>query len=340
MTIRLLSISLLLSLGLGLCGCPKKKGVQPPAGFLPGAEVVTEDAALNERIAKARELATMDGEGIGDLRRLAEEGDERAVSDLVQLLVGRGDTLGALAVMGEWVADTGYSERAMASYLDLALGAEHTEQCLTATLDYLRRYPNHPYLHIARGICLSRFNNTGGAMYSFTEGLNRIGNLKGFTGTLERALGLSRMDELPAEAVFHERVELMEFLAPDDLVGYVAVRHISQIDEETAPIDPRLLPPGGVTTEQLRGVFLGRRDAFRHCQKLFSTPRWIPGGRLVIHVVVRGDGSPGAITRQRNTFEVDGVPQCLEEQVRNLWFPQPRYGKGLMYEREFRMTGN
>ena len=332
--------TILCALGIGLSGCPRKKDIAPPIGFLPDAPVITQDTALNDRIASARKLATMSDEEIASLKRLAEDGDEQAHSELAQLLVGKGRIGDALATLESWVARTGYSERAMASYLDLALGANHTEECLSATATYLQRHPEHPFLHISRGVCLARFQNNDAAMHSYMDGLARIGNLGGLTGVLELELGLARPANIPADAIQREQLALLAFLADDSLVGYVAVRHLAQLDEHAAPIDPRLVPPGGVASEDLDRVFLSRRDAFRHCQKLFSTPRWTPGGRLVLHLTIQRDGSPGTVERVRSTFEVDGLPQCLEDQVKNLWFPQPRYGKGLVYEREFRMVGD
>ena len=340
MSTRFLPLAILCVLGIALNGCPRKKVLAPPPGFLPDDPVVTTDAELNDTIAKARALATMDDEGITGLQRLTRNGDEQALSDLVQLLVGRGNTRDALATLENWVAASGYSERSMASYLDLALGADHTEECLTASATYLQRHPEHPFLHITRGVCLARFQNRDAATHSYLEGLRRIGNLGGLTGALELELGLSRPTNIPADAIHRERLALLAFLKNESLVGYVAVRHLTQIDEEVVPIDPRLVPPGGVASADLDRVFLGRREAFRHCQRLFSVPRWTPGGRLVIHLTIRRDGSPGDVVRVRSTFAVEGLPQCLEDQVRNLWFPQPRYGRGLVYEHEFRMVGD
>jgi len=340
MTPRILALAIVLSIGLCLSGCPRKKSLAPPPGFLPGSPVVTGDPVLDARVAKARELATLDEAGIESLHRLAGEGDEQAISDLVQLQIGRGNTAGALSTLRDWVSATGYSERAMASYLDLALGANQSEECLRASAEYLQRHPNHPFLYITRGLCLTRMKNMNAAGHFYMDGLGRIGNMGGFTGALERELGLSNPGNLPRDAIHRERLDLLAFLAENDLIGYVVVRHIVQFDEEQAPTDPRLVPPGGVASEDLARIFLGRRDAFRHCQKLFSTPRWIPGGRLVLNVTIGRDGAPRQVERTRNTFDVEGIAQCLEDQVMNLWFPQPRHGRGVVYEREFRMVGD
>ena len=180
----------------------------------------------------------------------------------------------------------------------------------------------------------------GTLLYVMLTGVNPF-RAETDTGTLERELGLAGIPEgIRADAVTRERLGLLDILAQVNLVGHVALRHRNDVALDDRPIEPRLAELGGVTTAELDRIFLSRRDAFRHCQLLSRKRRKIPGGRLVIRLTVAADGSPGEIEHLRDTFEVDATPACLDEQVLNMWFPQPRYGKSMDHEQDFRMPGD
>ena len=323
-------------------GCVKQARTPPP-GFLQGAPVITGNEELDRRVADARRLATMDGAELDDLHRVAVsgKGGDRAVSDLTMALLARGRGADALTAVERWVEINGHSDRAMATYLDLALGTGQSERCAVALGEFLEIYPEHPFLHIARGVCLNRLDQGNAASYAFFSGMQRIATIGGFTGTLDRELGLGPSSApLPADRVARERLELMKWLLQESPVGHTALWHHLGFTEDATLPDPRLLFMGGVTVGDLDQVFASRREVYRHCQLIHAKRRKVPGGRLLILVTIQRDGSPGEVERVHSTFESEEVVSCLENQAMNLWFPQPRYSKGLKYEREFRMVGD
>jgi hypothetical protein len=335
------SLLLLTSLGFGACAARQVR-VAPP-GFEPGAPVITGDETLDARVARARRLTTISDADLSKLHKSVSSswGGQDAVFELASAHLAQGEVGAALAELRRWAEQTGHEETAVAAFFDVAIGSDHIEDCLTTSTAFLEAQPDDPWLHIVRGVCLERFQRRRPAQSSFEEGLRQVGIMEGHTGTLEIELGLAeRPITIPDDAWAKERLALLRALAREDLVGHVAIRHRMGIEPDEYPIDPRLLPLGGLRTEEIDGVFAGRSDAFRHCQLLEADRRTMPGGRLVVHVSIQRDGSPADIERVRSTFEDEDVPGCLERQILNLWFPQPRYGSAIRYEREFRMAGD
>lgn len=337
-----LQIPLLLLLGLGTAACGGRKVRQPPDSFLVDAPVDTGDVELDGRAARARDVAQMTAEDVQALRKsLAARGDASYVDTLALYHLGNGQIDDAMELLGKWVEATSYSEAAMASYLDLALGTDRLEECITACDQYLVEYEAHPYLLLLRGLCLERYDRPKAAGEMYYSGMGGIETLGGFSGVLERELGLSPPVHQQSEAsIFQERVALIEHLSEFNVLGHVLVRHLSDLSVEDAPADPRLVDLGGITTGEVDRIFNSRRDAFRHCQLLSKHRRKIPGGRLLIHLTIQRDGSPGEIDRVRDTFEVQEIPACIEDQISHLWFPAPRYGKAVKTEQDFRMLGD
>ena len=332
---------LLTSLGLGACA-PRQVRVAPP-GFEPGAPVVTGDEVLDARVARTRRIATIDAAALSKLSKSASSswGGREAVFDLAAAHLARGGVGDALAVLRRWAEETGYEDTAVAAYFDVALGAEHLDDCVTSASAFLEDRPSDPWLHVVRGVCLERFQRKHHAENAYLEGLRHVDIMAGHTGTLEVELGLSeRPPGIPDDTWAKERLELLHALAREHLLGHVALRHRMGIEPDEYPVAPRLLPLGGLRTEEIDRIFAGRSDAFRHCQLLEASRRSLPGGRLIVHVTIQRDGSPADVEHVRSTFEDDAVPACLEQQVLNLWFPQPRYGKAIRYEREVRMAGD
>ncbi len=337
-----LQIPLVLLLGLAIAACGGRKVRTPPDSFLPDAPVDTGDVQLDSRAARARQVATLDSGDVQALRKsLSVRGAPETVDTLALYHLGNGQIDEALQLLEKWVEATSYSEAAMASYLDLTLGADRVEECITAVDQYLVRYEAHPYLLLLRGLCLERYDRPQTALEMYISGLGGIDSLGGLTGVLERELGLNPPVNAPSEAtVLQDRLALIDKMSEFNVLGHVLVRHVGGLTVEEAPADPRLVALGGITTEEVDRIFASRREAFRHCQLLSKHRRKIPGGRLVVHLTIRRDGSPGAVERVRDTFEVQEIPACIEEQISHLWFPAPRYGKAVKTEQEFRMLGD
>jgi Flp pilus assembly protein TadD len=305
--------------------------------------VLTGDEALDARVDRTRRIATISDADLSTLRKSAAStwGGQDAVFELAATHLAHGDANTALSVLRRWAEETGYEDTAVAAFVDVAIGSDHIEDCITGTDAFLQARPEDPWLFIARGVCLERLQRVRPSFNAYAEGLRLVGIMAGQTGNLEIELGLTaRPPNIPDEAWSKERHELLTVLARASLVGHVALRHRMGIEPDAYPIDPRLRLLGGLRTEEIDRVFASRADAFRHCQLLQASRRTIPGGRLVLHVTIQRDGSPADIERVRSTFEDDDVPACLEHQVLNLWFPQPRYGNAVRYEREFRMAGD
>ena len=338
-----IAIAALLIAGLALSGCPRKKELTPPPGFLPGAPIETGDDALDARVKRARQVAELTDEELRTLEKgvQARKGGDEAISIMVSWLLGQGNVNGALRVLAAWTIDDKYSKRAMATYLDLSLGADNLEDCISATDEFLGVHEDDPYLYLVRGLCLQRLGRPQTAFDAYVEGMKGIGTLGGLTGVLERELGLSRtMIELTPLAREQEKLALAQSLTEKDVIGHVLARHLLKLDAEQLPPDPRLLDLGGVSREEIDLVFASRRDAFRHCQLMYGKGKKLPGGRLTLHVTIGRTGAPVKMERVSNSFEVEEVPACLEGQVGNLWFPPPRYGKAVLYERKFKMSGD
>ncbi len=341
---RLLATLLIPVLGAVLFGaCASRQVRQAPPGFEAGAPIATGDEALDARVARARRLAELDDAGMSTLRKSASstKGGQEASFDLAAAYLARGDFGSALDALMRRVEATHHGDTAMAAYIDVAIGADRLEDCITGTDSFLQVYRDSPWLHIARGVCLERFRRMPPARNAYAQGMSNVGPISGYTGTLERELGLAPDPEnVSGDALYKERLALLDALAEESLVGHVALRHLTGVQPDELPIDRRLLPLGGVTTAEIDAVFASRRGAFRHCQLLSAERRSIPGGRLVTHLTISRDGSPRDIEHVRSTFDVEEIPACLDQQTLNLWFPQPRYGKAIRYEREFRMAGD
>jgi hypothetical protein len=326
-----------------LPGCGRQEVRTPPPGFAIGAAIESGDADLDARVVRSRQLADLDSRALAKLREqlTADPTAEALLEDVVLAQLGRGNVNAALAVLQGWVNSSGHDERAMATYLDLAIGADRIEDCVRATDEYMDLRPEDPWVHLARGICLERYHRPDAAHRAYVTCLQGLGALEGHTATLERELGLSR-DHLsvPDNVLLKERARLLEAVARRSVIGHAVLRHVAVVDASIVPHDPRLLDLGGVSVDEMDRIFLSRRDAFRHCQLVAATRRSVPGGRLVLHVTIDRNGAPTTTERERNSFEVEQVPSCIEDQVLNLWFPQPRYGAGLVVEREFRMVGD
>ncbi len=340
------SLPLLLGLGLGLGlafgACGGRKVRQPPDVFLPDAPIDTGDPKIDGRAARAREIAELTSADIQALRKsLAAVGSAEHVETLVLHELGSGDVDGALDLLAKWAVATQYSEDAMASHLDLAIGAEQYEDCIAASDQYLVVHEDHPFLMLIRGYCLEHYGRPRAAAEMYYGGMGGIETIGGFTGVMERELGLTKsLTDLPPLAVHNDRVALLEYMTRYNVLGHVVMRHVTGLSVEAAPPDPRLIDLGGITTTEVDRIFTSRRDAFRHCQLLSKHRRKIPGGRLVLHLTIRRDGSPGNVERVRDTFEVQEIPACIEEQISHLWFPPPRYGKAVITEQDFRMLGD
>ncbi len=334
-------VALVVAVGLLLPACAGRRQMEPPPCFAPDAPILTGDANLDRRIAEAQRAARLSDDDIQRTIKKMEAGrgtvDELA--EVVRAFLGRGNVAAALEMVNRWVEWTRYSDPAMATYLDLAFGTEHYEDGLNAIDRYLTVHEDDPYLVLTRGVLLRRFGRPRIALDSFVTALQGISSLAGLSGILEREVGLDDLGiAIDEHILLNERLQLIETMGSRSIVGRVAVRHLVGIDEETLPPDPRLLDLGGVRTEEVDAVFASRREAFRHCQLMYAKGRKIPGGHLVLHVKIAADGSPSAIKRVRDTFDVQEVAACLEEQTSHLWFPQPRYGRPVLYERDFRMT--
>lgn len=324
-------------------GCPKRTPLTPPPGFAAGDPIVTGDAALDERIKRARQIAALTDEELQTLEKAvhARRGGDEAIGIMVSWLLGQGNASGALRVLGAWSYEAKYSEPAMATYLDLALGTDNVEDCIAATDEFLTVHEDHPYVLMVRGLCLDKMGRPQTAYDAFVQGFQRLGPMDGLSGVLERELGLAQsMVQLTPDAIERERLALADVLTEKSVVGHVLARHLLRLDVEQLPPDERLLDLGGVTRGEIDAVFASRRDAFRHCQKMYGKGKRLPGGRLTLHVTIRRDGSPGKLEEVDDTFEVEEVPACLEGQVQNLWFPPPRYGKAVLYEKRFKMNGD
>lgn len=341
---RVVPCSLLIVLtSLGLGACAARQVREAPPGFEPGAPVHTGDEELDARVARARHVATISEADLSKLRKSASSswGGQDAVFELAATHLAHGDVGSALSVLRRWAEETGHDESAVAAFFDVAIGAERIDECISAANAFLEVHPDDAWLHVARGVCLERFQRLGYAEGAFAEGLRLIGVMEGHTGTLEIELGLSeRPHNIPDEAWANERLELLEAVAREGLVGHVVLRHRMGIEPDEYPVDPRLLALGGVRTEEIDRIFASRAEAFRHCQLLGADRKTVPGGRLILRVTIQRDGSPADIEHVRSTFDVEGVPACLDQQVLNLWFPQPRYANAIRYEREFRMAGD
>lgn len=341
----LLAVSLVLLACSGLGACASRQARTAPPGFEPGAPILTGDEALDARVARARSTAALSDADLASLRKSVTAGvvGQDVVFVLAMAYLAKGDRASAVDVLRRWVEVDNYDELAMAAFIDVAIGAEQYETCVTGVEELLERWSESPWLHIALGVCLERIDQGPLARYAFEQGLGRVGTFGGLTGTMELELGLVPPPQgiaLSASALATERARLLDVLAQTHLVGHVALRHRTGVSLDDSPLEPRLAELGGVTHAELDRIFLSRREVFRHCQLLAKKRRKIPGGRMVIVLTIEGDGSPGKIDYKRNTFEVDAVPACVEEQIRNMWFPQPRYGTSITYERDFRMQGD
>ncbi len=333
--------TLLAPLGLGACAARQIR--EAPPGYEPGAPVLTGDEDLDTRVERTRRIATISDAELSTLRKSASStwGGRDAVFELAATYLAHGDIDTALSVLRRWAEETGYEDTAVAAFVDVAIGSDHIEDCITGTDAFLQARPEDPWLFIARGVCLERLQRLRPSRNAYLDGLRLVDIMAGQTGTLEIELGLAdRPPNITNEAWSKERLELLAVLARASLVGHVAVRHRMGVEPDAYPIDPRLLLLGGLRTAEIDRVFASRVDAFRHCQLLQASRRTLPGGRLVLHVTIQRDGSPADIERVRSTFEDEEVPACLEHQVLNLWFPQPRYGNAIRYKREFRMAGD
>ena len=324
-----------------IAGCGGRQVRTPPDSFLAGAPVETGDPDLDRRVARARETAALEPAEVQALRKVvAAEGRRESVETLVLHLVGRGDVDGALETLLTWTRGGGYREAPMASYLDLALGAGRLEECIQATDEFLGVHEEHNFLLLVRGLCLKKYGHPRAAAELYRSGMDGFEGLRGFTGVLERELGLVHQPDLPAVALQQDRLALMDYMTRTNVMGHVLVRHAIGMTAEDFAFDPRLIDLGGISSDEIARIFASRRDAFRHCQLMNKQGRKVPGGRLVLHLTIRRDGSPGDIDRLRDTFENTAVPACLEEQISNLWFPPPRYAKAVRYEHDFRMIAD
>ena len=341
--IRLPALALVAAASLAMTACGPRQVRQPPPGFMPDDPILTGDEALDARVDRARSVATLSDGDISGLRKSATAGvvGQDVVFVLAMAYLGRDDSEAAVDILHRWIELDDYDELAMAAFVDVALGAEHHDDCIDGVGDLLKIHPHNPWLHIARGVCYEKAGQGPMARYAYEQGMARIDAFGGHTGTLEIELGLVPPPEhIPSDALHRERLALISVLAQVNLVGHVALRHRTHISLDDLPIEPRLAELGGVTEAELDRIFLSRRDAFRHCQLLSKKRRKIPGGRLVVQVTIQGDGSPGEVEYLRSTFEVDAIPACLDDQIHNMWFPQPRYGKAIDYEYDFRMPGD
>jgi len=339
----LAALTLVAAASLALTACGPRQVRQAPPGFLPDDPILTGDEALDARVARARSVATLSDGDISGLRKSATAGvvGQDVVFVLAMAYLGRDDSEAAVDILRRWIELDDYGELAMAAFVDVALGAGYYQECIDSLDELLRQQPDNPWLHIARGVCHEQAGEGPMARYAYEQGMARIDAFGGHTGTLELELGLVRPPEhIPSSALHRERLALIGVLAQVNLVGHVALRHRTGVPLDELPLEPRLAELGGVTEAELDRIFLSRRDAFRHCQLLSKKRRKIPGGRLVVNVTVRGDGSPGDIEHVRSTFEVSAIPACLDEQIHNMWFPQPRYGRAIEYEYDFRMPGD
>lgn len=348
---QLLSISRLLMFGtlLGLLGLPlmlgtgcRHKDLTPPPTFLPDAPIVTGDEELDRRIAHAQAVAAMPDEDVAALRKKVGAGraSEEQLNLLVQYFLAKGNIVAALSMLESWADATGFAERPMATYLDLCLGTEHVEDGIAAVDQYLAKYEEQPFLLLIRGMLLVQYGQNRAAGEAFNRAMRKIDTLRGLTGALERLTGLASSADVPAATLLNERLELLTSMSETGALGHVAARHLAGFDVEDAAPDRRLLDLGGVRTADVDAVFASRPEAFRHCQLMHKKGKNIPGGRLVLHLKIERDGSPGPMKRVRSTFDEEEVPACLEEQVSHLWFPPPRYGQAVVYEREFRMAAH
>ena len=341
---RLFAAILVTVLGaLLFSACASRQVRQAPPGFEAGAPIFTGDEALDARVARARRLTEIDEAELAALHKAASStrNGQQATFDLAAVYLARGDVGSALEALMRWAEVSDHSDTAMAAYIDVAIGADRLEDCITGTDSFLQVHRGHPWVFIARGVCLEKFNRMAPARNAYIQGLGNVRTIGGHTGTLEREIGLTAPPEnVTEDALYKDRLALLDVLAAESLVGHVALRHRTEVQPDEVPIDRRLSPLGGITTAEIDRIFAGRSDAFRHCQLLSAGKRTIPGGRLVTHLTISRDGSPRDIEHVRSTFDVEEVPACLDQQTLNLWFPQPRYGKAVRYEREFRMAGD
>ncbi len=342
---RTLVVTLVAMVSLAVGACAPRQARKAPPGFEAGAPILTGDEALDARVARARSTAALSDADIASLRKSVTAGvvGQDVVFVLAMAYLAKGDSASAVDVLRRWVEEDDYDELAMAAFIDVAIGAGQYEDCISGVEELLVQWSESPWLHIALGVCLERIDQGPLARYAYEQGVGRVGTFGGLTGTMELELGLVAPPEgLPISAsnLAAERARLLDVLAQTHLVGHVALRHRTGVSLDESPLEPRLAELGGVTHAELDRIFLSRREVFRHCQLLAKKRRKIPGGRMVIELTIEGDGSPGKIDYKRNTFEVDSVPACVEEQIRNMWFPQPRYGKSITYERDFRMSGD
>ncbi len=341
-THRTLAFVLALLAGAALSACGGRQVRPPPDTFLVDAPVETGDRELDARVARAREIAELDPADFQALRKsVAAVGDGAHVETMMRHVLGKGDVDEALSILRAWAEATSYAEPAMANYLDLALGTDRLEECIVGTDEFLEAHEDHPFLLLIRGVCLQRFGRPDAGAAALYSGMAKIETLGGFTGVLERELGVATTPtQLSEIAQFQNRLGLIDYMTEFSVLGHVLVRHASGLTVEDAPPDPRLMDLGGITSSEVERIFTSRREAFRHCQLMYKKRRKIPGGRLVVHLTIRRDGSPGTIERVRDTFEVEEIPACIEEQIGHLWFPPPRYGKAVLLERDFRMLGD
>ena len=340
-----LAVALALSACVAIGACAPRQIRTAPPGFEPGAPILTGDEALDARVARARSVTSLTDADIASLRKSVVAGvvGQDVVFVLAMAYLAKGDSAAAVDVLRRWVEEDDYDELAMAAFIDVAIGAEQYETCISGVEDLLVQWSESPWLHIALGVCLERIDQGPLARYAYEQGVGRVGTFGGLTGSMELELGLVPPPQgltISESNLAAERARLLDFLAQTHLVGHVALRHRTGVSLDDSPLEPRLAELGGVTHAELDRIFLSRREVFRHCQLLAKKRRKLPGGRMVIELTIEGDGSPGKIEYKRNTFEVDAVPACVEEQIRNMWFPQPRYGKSITYERDFRMQGD
>ena len=337
-----LVIILLLAIGAGMSACAGRQVRPPPDCFLPDAPILTGDADLDARVARAREIAELQPAEYQALRKsVAAVGSAENVETMVLHVLGNGDAEEALAILWAWTEATNFSEAAMATYLDLAIGTDRAEECIVASDKFLAVHDDHPFLLLLRGLCLRDYGRPEAGAASLHAGMGGIEALGGFSGVLERELGIARSEtEIPALGLLQDRLGLMDYMTRFSVLGHVVVRHATGMSVEQAAADPRLMDLGGVTSDEVDRIFATRRDSFRHCQLLAKKRRKVPGGRLVIRLTIRRDGSPGEIERVRNTFESEEIPACIEEQIGYMWYLPPRYGKAVVTERDFRMLGD
>ena len=278
-----LVIVLLLVFGAGMSACAGRQVRTPPDCFLPDAPVLTGDAVLDARVARARKIAELQPADFQALRKAAAAvGSAEDVETMVLHVLGNGDVEEALAILWAWAEATNFSESAMATYLDLAMGTDRAEECIVASDKFLAVHDDHPFLLLLRGLCLQGYGRPDAGAASLHQGMGGIDALGGFSGVLERELGITRSEtEIPALGLLQDRQGLMDYMTQFSVLGHVVVRHATGMTVEQAVVDPRLMELGGVTSDEVDRIFATRRDSFRHCQLLAKKRRKIPGLSLI-----------------------------------------------------------